>query len=552
MSRAAYVIALATALTACNAPHGPRFRAAGRTTPYIGGTLHIASKDQIHTLDPAIAYDEASSYATHALFDTLLDYAPAVAGDDRAAYALIPRLAERWDLSADARRLSFTLRPGLRYADGLPITTADIVYSLERALRTVDSPFGPFLADVDGADEVVAGKASHVRGLRIVSDRELVIELVRPNVAFPYVLTMAFSTPQRADYVAKVGDDLRRAPLATGPYVLAAWTEGTELVLRRNPNYWDPQRGRIETIELRENVARDTQFLMFERGELDTIEHLATPDYLWITSEPEWAPTTLRFTPLTVYGSRMNVRRPPFDDVRVRRALNYAADKDHMIKLLHGTAVVAHGALPPGVLGRDDTLAPYPHDPAKARALLREAGYGPGHALALRYTTLNDEEAQQLAGSLQDDLAEVGVALVIETMSLATFATADTKLDGPAFALESWIGDFPDPSNFFEPRLHSRMITPDGSTNDAFYANPELDRILDAARATADPSTRAALYRTAERMVFDDAPWIFGYHQQSIEVTQPYVRDYAPHPVWVRDYSAAWLDLNPDDERQLR
>jgi hypothetical protein len=109
-----------------------------------------------------------------------------------------------------------------------------------------------------------------------------------------------------------------------------------------------------------------------------------------------------------------------------------------------------------------------------------------------------------------------------------------------------WTADFPDPTNFFDPRFHSQAITPTGSTNDSFYASSQLDTLLDAARQELEPSKRAAIYRRAERILYDDAPWIWDYHRVTIEVTQPYVRNFELHPIWLRDYTSAWLDLGPD------
>ena len=113
-------------------------------------------------------------------------------------------------------------------------------------------------------------------------------------------------------------------------------------------------------------------------------------------------------------------------------------------------------------------------------------------------------------------------------------------------SLATWIGDFPDPIAFLDAVFHSRSISAENSINNTFYASPELDRVLDAARVEPDPAARAAMYQRAERMLYDDAPWVWEYHQLSTEVTQPYVRGYAPHPVWGRDYTSAWLDVGLD------
>ena len=538
-------------LAACNAPdRGPKFRPAGNPSPRDGGTLRFATKDGVRTLDPTIAYDEVSAMPIHAVFETLVDYEPSSDSDPGSGMHIVPRLAERWQLSTDGRLYTFTLRDGLMYSDGTPIIANDIQYSLERAMTTPDSPFGPFLLGIVGARDVIAGKAPHAEGLTVTSPSTLEIRLVEPNAAFIYLMTMSFATPQRAEHVAKAGDQLRREVLGSGPFVVAAWDEGERIVLARNPHYWDPRRIHLDGIEMLENIPRDTQFLMFERAELESADKLSSPDLLWVLDQPDWKPYVHRRALMNAFGSRFNVRQKPFDDRRVRQALNYALDKDHTIKLLNKTAIASHGLLPPGMFGRDETLAPYPHDPARARALLAEAGYP--HGFDVDYVIMNDEEAEKLAGSLQGDLGDVGVRVHISLMSFATYVTALGKPNGPAFAKATWIADYPDPTNFLDVRFHSRMIANENSNNDSFYANPDLDALLDKARGETNAEVRAGMYHRAERILYDDAPWIWDYHQLMTEVTQPYVRGYAPHPVWLRDYASAWLDLDAEGERVAR
>jgi ABC-type transport system substrate-binding protein len=137
-------------------------------------------------------------------------------------------------------------------------------------------------------------------------------------------------------------------------------------------------------------------------------------------------------------------------------------------------------------------------------------------------------------------------------MSLATFLTATGRRDGPPFSKGAFLADFPDPADFFDATFHSRSISEENSNNTSFYASPELDALLDAARGEPDTGKRDAMYRRAERILYDDAPWIWDYHQWMTEVTQPYVRAYEPHPVWIRDYTRVWLDLGPSGERVPR
>lgn len=531
---------------------GPRWRAAGATSPQRGGSLRFATTDAVLTLDPAIAYDEVSFYIEQHLFDTLVGYPPAGETSPPAAAAnpalqLVPQLAESWQLSDDGLHLSFTLRPNLRYHDGTPIVAGDFKYALERVLTTADSPFRGFLGSLAGAAELIEGKATECSGLRAPDDRHFEITLVKRDPTFLYILAMKLAAPQRKEHVERAGGQLRRQPLASGPYMLASWKEGQRLVMVRNPHHWDAQRGFLDEISMLENVPHDVEFLMFERGELDTCFQPAAPDHLWLHQQTRWLPFIRRVTLMNVFGERMNVTRPPFNDVRVRRALNYAFDKRHTTKLLFGTATAAHGILPPGMMGRDEALEPYPYDPARARALLAEAGYPDG--FEVEYVTIPNDEPRKLAASLQADLAKVGVRLKIKVLSFTAYLSSVNTEKGPAFSFTSWTQDYPDPGNFIDARFHSSMISPEASVNDSFFTDPAVDALIDQARAETDREKRAALYRQLDRMLHEAAPWIWGYHRVATEVVQPYLRGYSPHPVWLRDYSASWLDVDADGKR---
>ncbi len=522
---------------------GPRFQPAGNATARRGGELRFGVAGAAPTLDPAYAYDEVSAIAMHALFDTLVDYAP-------GSVELVPRLAALPEITDGGHTYTFHLRDRLAYSDGTPVVAGDLKYELERTMALADSPFRLFLAGVAGARAVSDGKAATCAGIVAPDPRTLVFHLDEPDASFVYVLTMTFATPQRADHVAAAGDQLRSQPLGSGPYQLDTWDEGARLVLVRNPHDVDAARGYLDRITIHENLAIDTQFMMFERGELDTIEHLDAPDYLWITTQPAWQPYIHQRAMLTAFGSRMTVTQKPFDDRRVRQALNYALDKQHSIRILHGTAVASHGMLPPGLFGRDATIPPYPHDPQKARALLAAAGYPDGFDVT--YAIPSDDEAESLALSLQGDLAEVGVRVHLQRMSLATYIDAIGNPGDTPFSKASWLGDYPDPTNFLDTKFHSRAIARTQSNNDSWYANPELDAVLDSAKRELDADRRAALYHRAEQILYDDAPWIWDYHQMTTEVVQPYVRDAEPHPIWPRDYTHAWLDVGPDGKPVAR
>lgn len=543
MARVPSTILLACLLAAAGscAPENrappPRIFGAGQTTPQGGGVLRFAVVDDVRNLDPAIGYDEFSIVAEHFLFDTLLGYGSPTADD---ALELRPQLAERWEVSPDGRRYTFTLREGVTFSDGQPLLAEDFVYAIDRCLDpSVGSPAQQFFTGIVGAEQRLEGKATHTAGLRARDARTLEIELVEPDASFPMVLAMKFATPQKRSHVEAVGEQIRRLPLGTGPFVLVSWKEGDSLTFARNPRYWRKDIPYLDGIVMYLLVPRDVAVLKFLRGELDTVDRLSSDEYLRFAQTPAWAPYLEKTVQMNVYGELMDVTRPPFDDRRVRQAMNYAIRKQDTIKLYNGRAVIAHGILPPGMPGYDPAIAPYPHDPEKARRLLAEAGYPNGFEIT--YTTTKDEIAEKLAQSMQADLAEVGVRMRIELVTFPTYLDLVGRRRLP-FAYTAWFMDFPDPWNFLEVKFHSRMIADENSNNDTGYANPEVDRLLDAARVEQDRDRRLALYRQAERILIEDCPWIFHYHSMTVEVRQPYVMNYRQHPVWTRDYREAWLD----------
>ena len=195
--------------------------------------------------------------------------------------------------------------------------------------------------------------------------------------------------------------------------------------------------------------------------------------------------------------------------------------------------------LPPLMPGYDPAMKPYPYDPEKAKALLAEAGYP--NRFETTYTTLQTEISVKVAQSIQADLAKVGVKVRIQLLTFPAYLTASGRRELP-FSYASWLMDFPDPWDFLEVRFHSRMIAAENSNNDTGYANPEVDRLLDEARGELDRTRRLALYHRVEEILYEDCPWIWNVHRLMVEVRQPYVMNYKPHPVWIRDYRRTWLD----------
>jgi len=283
-------------------------------------------------------------------------------------------------------------------------------------------------------------------------------------------------------------------------------------------------------------VNEQLEWMKYVSGEVD-IAAIPPAEFPRVIREARYQPLLHHVTTMSTSYLGMDCRLPPFTDQRVRQAMNYAVNKEKLLRLINNRGVVARGFLPPNMPGFNPDLVGYPFDPARARQLLADAGYAHGFATTLGVRS--DDTTLRLAQSVQQDLAEVGVAIQIKAIAWGPFLEA-LRTPGlvPFFSL-GWEADFPDPSNFLEVLLHSKYI---GTNNNTNYANPEVDRLLDAAAHTIDQAARFALLQRAELIAGGDAPWVFLYHPVSYAIVQPRVRDFRLHPLRPARFEHVWLE----------
>ena len=495
----------------------------GDGQPQRGGTLRLAHGEEVKTLDPSRAIDQVSLLIVQLVHGTLLDFAPADAPNPTA---LVPSLASKWSVSSDGKTLQFEIREGARFSNGEPVLAEDFVYGFERLLAPETlAPTAQFFRGIEGAADRLDGRTTKTRGIRAIGPATLEIRLERPDLSFPLLLALIATSPQKRQHVENVGVGIAEKPLGTGPFLLREFRAGHEVVLERNPFYWDASRPYLDSIRLRQGVPRETMLLEFLQGNIDILDGRICSDAVLLTREPAWAPYVSR-APLPITATdMMNTTRKPFNDKRVRQAFNHAINRADTVKLANGRAMAANGYLPPNVPGHDAHRPVWPYDPIRARSLLVEAGYSRG--LEVTYTTLRDEMAQKIALSIQADLAAVGVRVNIETLTFPAYVNAlvHGELE---FAFSSWSMDFPDPWNFLEVKFHSRMI--EAGTNDARYINAEVDKLLDAARFEPDAEKRTAMYHQAENIIVDDCPHIWHYFSTALDARHPRVRGSIRHP----------------------
>lgn len=495
----------------------------------FGGTYRRTLQNNPVTLDPAFVSDIYSRTVVRQIFDGLVQF--------DAHLKPLPAIAEFWQASRDGRTWTFTLRRGVKFHHGREVTAHDFVYSLTRLLDPSKSgPVTDFCRRIQGVEAFVEGKASSVEGLKALTPYTLQITLKEPFAATLAVLGLSNAAVLPREEVERLGDGFARAPVGTGPFKFARWEVGKELVLEAYDRYYEG-RPFLDTIEFKIGTKIEAAFEEFLAGNL---EEAVIPSQRSeaVHTDSRYSPyQALRKPSLGVLYLGFNTQLKPFDDKRVRQALNYAVNKEAIVREITKMGnLTATGVLPPGMPGHDPDLRGYYYSPAKARQLLAEAGYpdGAGFPVVPLWTVSKAESAKAELAAYQEYWAAIGVQTEIKYAD--DWATYDQGLrqgQVPIFRV-AWYADIPDPDNFFTPLLHSA-----GQPNYLFYRNPEVDRLLDQARQGGDEAQRLMLYRQAERLVLEDAPWIPQHNHVFEHLYQPYVQG-----IEVSLLGERWIPMN--------
>lgn len=543
-------IAVATLLLALflpDEPTAPRWRGAGRETPRRGGTFVFHHESDVRGFDPHKSFDELSSIGIKLLFEGLLDY-------DRDTLELVPRLAEALpEQSEDGLTFTFRLRRGIHFADshvfpggrGRELRAEDVRWSLERMLhpRTA-SPGASFYAIIDGVESYRAGRSPHVSGIRVIDRHTLSITLAQQDQTFLYAMAMTFAYPVAREAYEHFGDRIARNPVGTGAFLLESWEPGVQLVFARNPRFFVEGQPYVDRMVFELNLDRRAAVMRFMNGDLDHIHRQTPADYLRLREMEAWAPYRVQAPKTNIWGVVMNCQMAPFDNRHVRRAVAFALNRERWRRARANRLVITGQPIPRTLPGFDENLeGQHRYDLERAREEMRLAGFPNGLSEPVEVWLGEGDTGRAYGELIQQDLAAIGITVRLKQVAFPIFLQETGKPRTAQMVFTGWNMDFPDPSNFLDILFHSRAIHEQDSENKAFYSNPELDRILDQARIERDRDRRLELYRRASRIIVDDAPWAFTSSDISMEMWQPYVRNYRPHPVWSNFYRDVWLDL---------
>ncbi len=477
-----------------------------------GGTMIVTYKDDISTLDPAIGYDWQNWSMIKALFNGLMDY-------EAGTYNLEPDLAKSFTISPDGKIYTFKLREDVKFHNGRKLTAEDIKFSIERAINPkTQSPGQGFFWSIKGFDEMVAGKTTQLSGMTVIDPYTLKIELSSPDATFLHVMAINFAFAVPKEEVEKYGQDFGKHPVGTGAFKMKEWKLGQRVAYERNPDYYKTGLPRLDKIVFEVGQEPTVALLRLQRGEVDILgDGIPPARFLQVKNDPKNADLIIEGGQLHTGYVSMNVRVKPFDNKKVRQAVNMAINKDRVCKIINNRAVPANQPLPPAMPGYDKNYKGYAFDPAKAKALMTEAGFPDGFTTEL-YAN-NTDPNPRIAQAIQRDLAEIGIKAEIKTLAQSTVIAAGGEEDQAPMIWSggmAWIADFPDPSNFYGPILGCGGAVK-GGWNWAWYCNDKLDALAAKADAMSDPAVKAEredLWRSIFVQLMDDAPWAPVFNEQ--------------------------------------
>jgi peptide/nickel transport system substrate-binding protein/oligopeptide transport system substrate-binding protein len=435
--------------------------------------------------------------------------------------SITPALAQFWTASRDGLTWTFTLRKGVKFHHGREVTSDDVVYSFTRLLDPKTRSGGAdLLLGIQGAQDFREGRANHVAGLAAIDRYTVRVSLTEAPVPFVSVLAVGQAKIVPRELVEQQGEAFGNQPVGTGPFRFVRWERGKEIVLAGNPDYFDgpPKLARL-VFRIVPGERLDEVFTEFRAGALED-SPIPSKDYRQVIASQAYQYVRRPIFGLRHYG--INTRMKPLDDRRVRQALLYAIDREFVVSdVWLGRYSLAKGILPPGTLGFNPKLKGYPYDPARARELLAQAGYPNGRGLPpiVFWSSVRSEEILREHERIRKDLEAVGITAEFQYNSdWPSFSKAMSERKLPVF-LRAWFADVPDPENFLAKLFYS------GSPlNHMSYTNPQVDALIERARAESDTARRVELYRRAEEMVLDDAPVIPVWHHTYERLFQPYVK----------------------------
>ncbi len=504
-------------------------------------TLHIGNLSEPSDLDPHIINSLQDFNIVMALFEGLTAYDP-------RDVSPMPGVATHWESSDDAMTWTFYLRPEAKWSNGDPLTAQDFAYAYQRMLSpNLASEYAYMLFTLDGAEEFTAGETDDFStvGVEVVDDHTLRLRLAYPVPYFPALLAHSSWFPVHQATIEAHGEMDQRGTrwtrpgnlVGNGAFQLTEWVPNQYITVEKSPHYWDADTVRLNAVRFYpiESVSREEA--AFRSGQLHITTGLPIDKIPVYQEDPELSQFLKQNTLLATYFYRFNTRKPPLDDVRVRRALSLAIDREQLVaKVTRGGQLPARNLTPPWIPGYEpgDMLEGNADD---ARRLLAEAGFPGGEGFPEMEILFNTSEGhRRIAEAIQQMWAqELGINIGLYNQEARV--QSDSMREGNyTIARMAWIGDYVETSSFLK-----LMIT-DGGNNQTGWSNPEYDRLFEAARFAVDEAERFELYRQAEQILIDESPIAPIYFYVNSALVRPEVKGWYGNLIDIHPYKGIYLD----------
>lgn len=488
----------------------------------LPGYLYLRLNSNPTSLDPALITDFMGGGIAAKLYNGLVRF--------NETLGIVPDAARSWTLSPDQLTYTFRLRHDVRFSNGRKITAHDVRYSFERVLTLgTKAPWTWVLDKIEGAGDFMKGKTKNISGIRVKNDITLVLKLEKPFGPFLSLLAMPTAYIVPREEIQRLGQDFGTHPVGSGPYTVSEWKHGQYLRLAAREDYFEG-RPKLNGIFYRVIPEDLTAVVEFETGRLDVLQ-IPSSEYKRYTTDPQWRDLVHGRAGLNSYYLGLNCTRPPFSDLRVRKAVNMAIDRQRILStLFEKRGLLASGPIPPGIWKNNVVRNKgYQYDPETARSLIHDAGAA-GARVKIYITS--EPEVLDIVEVIQNYLSEAGLKAEIIQLDWSAFKHAVNEGEPDAFWL-SWWADYPDPENFLFPLFHSGSVGSSG--NRTRCLDPGLDRLIERAQRTTDERQRYLLYRKAEDRIIQNAPWVFMWHRGEYFVVQPWVKDFKIYPIYSID-----------------
>lgn len=466
--------------------------------PAPPGTLRVGLEAQPTTMDPGLSTDLYSQQVYSQILEGLVMLDPQGVAQ--------PALAQSWSSSADGRTWTFHLRQNVKFHDGTDFTAEDVKYTIERILNPeTRSPQRGLLSQISAVDAV---------------DRHTV--RITTRAAFAPILTnlaiAAYIVPRAAH--TRLGRDFARRPVGTGPYKMVEWLPEDRIVLEANPDYY-AGRTSMDRVQFRFIPEASVRLAELEAGGLDLIAGVPAQDLRRLRVSLVVDLQEVVGTNYRLLGFNTSVK--PYDDVRVRQAIAHAVDKQRLVDVVWpGRGVPAEGPIPPTSWAFDERFKGLGYNPNRAKHLLAESGHGGG--LELNLLLSEQEELRREVALLIDQLKQVNITLKPTVVDFPTLLDRLLKTNYDVLRV-GWTTN-PEPDSLLYSPFHTSAI---GGFNFTKYRNPRVDELLDRGRTTAAIAERVRIYREAQRLIVQDAPMVFLFHEKRTYAHRKAVSGFKPH-----------------------